>query len=486
MTGGKALSLRARLIAGIAFVAVVLTLVSAIITYTTRHQLIAQVDARLESFTPLRRGIMDRPRDQSQGPRVPTERLGGRGGDDDGRVSDAYVGVLGPDGVLATRLAPNAGDLTSSPPQLDPSTVPRTEAAFATVDSEDGRTTYRVLTQPIAGFVVVTALPIDDVRATITRLLLIEVSGSIVILLALGLVGWWVLHLGIRPVQEMTAAASLIAAGDFAVRLPEAAPGTESAALAGALNQMLGRIQHALDDRAEAESRLRRFVADASHELRTPITTIRGYAELYRHGGLANREALDDAMRRTEQESARMGRLVGDMLTLAKLDEERPLLRRPTDLVRIARDTVADASVSEPGRRITLEVDRPDAVVDGDEDRLRQAVINVVGNALVHTNATVPVSVRIRHHDGRIELEVRDEGDGMDPEIAARVTERFFRADPARSRHRGGSGLGLSIVAATIAAHGGTLSVTSTPGSGTTVRMDLPVVVYGPQDPGTH
>ncbi len=486
MTGGNALSLRARLIAGIAFVAVILTLVSAIITYTTRHQLIAQVDARLESFTPVRRGVLGQFRDPTDGRRDPPDRLGTRPGDNGDRVSDAYVGVLGPDGVLTTRLTPNAVDLTSSPPRLDPTTVSTSAPAFTTVDSEDGRSTYRVLTQPFGGFVVVTALPIDDVQATIARLLWIEVLGSVVILLALGLVGWWVLHLGIRPVQEMTAAASLIAAGDFTVRLPEAAAGTESGALAAALNQMLGRIQHALADRAEAESRLRQFVADASHELRTPITTIRGYAELYRHGGLANREALDDAMRRTEQESARMGRLVGDMLTLAKLDEERPLLRRPTDLVRIARDTVADASVSEPGRRITLEVDRPDAVVDGDEDRLRQAVINVVGNALVHTNATVPVSVRIRHHDGRIELEVRDEGDGMDPEIAARVTERFFRADPARSRHRGGSGLGLSIVAATIAAHGGTLSVTSTPGSGTTVRMDLPVVVYGPQDPGTH
>ncbi len=468
------MSLRARLLAGIAFVAAILTVVSAIITFTTRQQLIAQVDARLETFTPLQRGGAIRARDLGADRRGLAERLTGRPVSDDGRVSDAFVGVVGTDGQLMTQFAPNTGEGTFSPPRLDLGTLSLSTSAMTTVDSEDGQSTFRMLTQPIAGLIVVTALPIDEVQATIARLVWIEVLGSATILLALALVGWWVLHLGIRPVQEMTAAAALIAAGDLAVRLPETSPGTESAALAASLNVMLGRIEQALADRSETEARLRRFVADASHELRTPITTIRGYAELYRHGGLADVAALDDAMRRTEDESARMGRLVADMLTLAKLDVERPLERRRIDLVRMTRDTVTDAALSDPTRRITLDVDRSTAIVDGDEDRLRQAVINVLGNALVHTNAPALVAVRIRHHGEQIELEVSDQGPGMDPEIVARVTERFFRADPARSRHRGGSGLGLSIVAATVAAHGGTLAIDSTPGVGTTVHLMLP------------
>ncbi len=240
------------------------------------------------------------------------------------RSSDAYQGVV-EDGVLSTRFVPNVGDQEYGAPDLSMSDLPADGSRNFTTDSIDGDVTYRVLAERIGDLVVITALPLDDVTDTISQLVWVEVLGSMLILAVLGLVSWWVIHLGIRPVKEMTKTATRIAGGDLAVRVPESANGTESAELAVALNQMLGHIEGALDERAASEGRLRRFVADASHELRTPVTTIRGYAELYRHGGLRDQDALDDAMRRTEQEAMRMGRLVEDMLVLAKLDEQRPL-----------------------------------------------------------------------------------------------------------------------------------------------------------------
>jgi two-component system OmpR family sensor kinase len=308
----------------------------------------------------------------------------------------------------------------------------------------------------------------------VQRLIAVEVLGALAILIALGFVTWWMLRLGIKPVKDMTHTATQIAGGDLSVRVPESAPGTEPAELAIALNLMLGRIEEALDERAESQERLRQFVADASHELRTPITTIRGYAELYRHGGLSNEEDLADAMRRTEQEAGRMGRLVDDMLTLAKLDRHRPLETRPVDIAALATDAAADARAAAPARNITLEVPQGKAMVTGDEDRLRQVIANVVGNALVHTDGSVPIEIRVSADNGSVVFEVDDHGPGMTADVAERVTERFFRADPARSRHRGGSGLGLSIVDATVSAHGGSVDIDSELGRGTTVRLTMP------------
>jgi two-component system, OmpR family, sensor kinase len=303
------------------------------------------------------------------------------------------------------------------------------------------------------------------------------VIGSLAILAALGLVGWWVVHLGIRPIKQMTSTATRIAGGDLTVRAPESAPGTESGDLAVALNTMLGNLAEALDERAASEARLRRFVADASHELRTPVTTIRGYAELYRHGGLTDRAALDDAMRRTEQEAARIGRLVEDMLSLARLDEQRPLTVRPVDLTALARDAASDARATAPDRPITVDAGPTPIVIDGDEDRLRQVIANVVGNALVHTDPDVPVTIRVERDGAVATFSVDDRGQGMTADVAERVTERFFRADPSRSRHRGGTGLGLSIVDATVSAHGGAVAIDSDPGRGTTVRLTMPLAI---------
>jgi two-component system OmpR family sensor kinase len=163
------------------------------------------------------------------------------------------------------------------------------------------------------------------------------------------------------------------------------------------------------------------------------------------------------------------------MLALARLDEQRPLTVRPVDLTALARDAASDARATAPDRPITLEAGATPVVIDGDEDRLRQVIANVVGNALVHTEPDVPITIRVERDASTVTLSVDDEGHGMPAEDAERVTERFFRADPSRSRHRGGTGLGLSIVDATVSAHGGAVAVESEPGRGTTVRLTMPV-----------
>lgn len=459
------LSLRSRLLVGIAAVAVVLLAVSVVVTRTTRDQLVEQVDDRLAALSPQYGERSDplggyQPRPAQPPPSDYRER-----------VSDVFEGFVGDDGELQEFYRPTAGDFGA--PIIDADDLPEAGGSYFSVDSTESGSTYRVYAQRGADGVLITAVPIDDLEATIDRLVLVEVLASLAILGSLGLVGWWVLRLGIRPIKDMTESAKRIADGDLTERVPEGAPGTEAGQLADALNQMLTTIERSVSDQAASEARLRRFVADASHELRTPVTTIRGYAELYRHGGLADQERLDDAMRRTEQEAARMARLVEDMLTLAKLDEHRPLAFTDIDLATIGSDAAHDGRIVAPERTFDVEVSG-DTTVVGDDDRVRQVVANVVGNAIVHTEPGVTIHISAVGDDAGATLTVRDEGGGMPQEIADRVTERFFRADPSRTRHRGGSGLGLAIVDATVAAHGGTVTIESEPGVGTAVALWFP------------
>ncbi len=307
------------------------------------------------------------------------------------------------------------------------------------------------------------------------RLHVVLIAAVAIIIAILGLVVFWVLRLGVRPIKRMTATAGAIAAGDLSQRVPEGRPGTEAAELGDALNTMMTTIEGAFSEKEASEARLRRFVADASHELRTPVTTIRGYAELYRHGGLGDAGDLDQAMRRTEQESVRMASLVDDLLLLARLDEGRPLARETVDLGVLGVDAAADARAIAPDRVVSAEV-TAGVTVEGDEDRLRQVLGNLVGNALVHTPAGTAVSVRVHNGSGRAVVEVRDDGPGMPDELAARAFERFSRADASRSRNGGGAGLGLAIVQAIVVAHGGSVHLSSGPGAGTTVWVELPRV----------
>jgi two-component system OmpR family sensor kinase len=292
----------------------------------------------------------------------------------------------------------------------------------------------------------------------------IALAGGVVAAVLL-LAGWWVLRLGLRPIADLTEVADAIATGERDRRATVGQPGTEAAHLARAFNLML-------DERAATEDRLRQFVGDASHELRTPVTVIRGFTDLYRQGGL-DEAGTEDAMRRIGQESARMAGLVDDLLLLARLDQGRPLERAQVDLSAVIHDTALDATATHPSREVLVDTsDR--LVVMGDDARLRQVIGNLVGNAFAHGGPDATVTLRGHGDDGIAVVEVSDNGVGMDEHTAQHAFDRFFRADGARTRHRGGAGLGLPIAKAIVEAHGGALELTSAPGRGTTVRMVLP------------
>jgi two-component system OmpR family sensor kinase len=333
--------------------------------------------------------------------------------------------------------------------------------------------------------VAVVAAPLDDVDSTVRRLTLLELGIGAGVLVVFALLGYGAVRSSLRPLVQVEETAEAIAGGDLSRRVPESDPGTEVGRLSRSLNAMLAQIEQSFLAQQSSESaarlseeRMRRFVADASHELRTPLTSIRGFAELYRQGAVSDTEELDRVMRRVEDEAARMGLLVDDLLLLARLDQQRPLVREPVDLLVLAGDAAHDASTVDPDRDVTVQVVGDDApIVLGDDARLRQVIGNLVTNALTHTPAGTPVTLRVGadRPTAMAAVEVVDKGAGLSPEQSARIFERFYRADSSRSRSHGGSGLGLSIVAALVAAHGGRVEVDTAPGQGATFRVLLPL-----------
>jgi len=343
---------------------------------------------------------------------------------------------------------------------------------------------WRVLATPATNrtTLVITAADqheIDDaVRELRHRFLLIS-AGALGLM---GLFGYLLVRGGLRPLEEVEQTAEMIAAGDLTQRVPVRRPGSEVGRLASAFNAMIGRIESAFHTSSASEAaargseeRMRRFVADASHELRTPLTSIRGYAELYRQGAVTKPTEVAAVLRRIEDQAARMGLLVDDLLLLARLDQQRPLEREPVDLAVLAVDAVSDAHAVDPDRPVTLKLPDHEVTVPGDELRLRQVLGNLVSNAQRHTPPDTPVEIRLRTTADHALLEVADTGPGLPPEVAERVFERFFRADAARTTENGSTGLGLAIVHAIVLAHGGHVALTTTPGHGATFTVHLPL-----------
>nr|WP_230596420.1 HAMP domain-containing sensor histidine kinase [Rhodococcus sp. 15-2388-1-1a] len=387
--------------------------------------------------------------------------------------SNFFVRSVANDGTVRGPI----NDVAEDVPDLSgtPSAVP------TTVGSEgDAAKEWRVITVTNNEGSTTVGMSLNANQQTVSRLVVLQFYIGAAVLLALAVIAYFVVRRSLRPLREVETTAAAIAAGDLHRRVPEWSEKTEVGRLSAALNGMLSQIQRAFaataasEEAARAsEDRMRRFVADASHELRTPLTTIRGFAELYRQGAMSDIALL---MNRIEGESARMGLLVEDLLMLARLDAQRPLEVRRVDLLTIAADAVHDAKAVSPQRDISLKVLAGPGIpeVDGDDARLRQVLANLVGNAVRHTPESASITVCVGTTQSSVLLEVQDTGPGLREEEAAHVFERFYRADSSRTRESGGSGLGLSIVAALVAAHRGTVRVQSVPGQGATFRVELP------------
>jgi two-component system OmpR family sensor kinase len=362
------------------------------------------------------------------------------------------------------------GEIDLPPPRPGPE-----PAQYFTADASSGSDRYRVRASldPRTNFQVIMATSLEDVDGTLNRLLLIELLVTGGVLIAIALLGLWIVRLGLRPLDSIARTADEIRAGDLTARVETANERTEVGRLGLALNAMLGQIESAFKAREASEARLRRFVADASHELRTPLSGVRAYAELFKRGADRRPADLARAMEGISRESERMSVLVQDLLLLARLDDGRPLEQEPVELDEVAREAVETARAVEPSRPLDLQVES--AVVIGDRERLRQVVDNLLGNVRSHTPPESPATVSVSRENGHALLEVRDSGPGLTDEAAQRVFERFWRADTTRARSRGGVGLGLSIVSAVADAHGGSASAHSEPGGGATFRVTLPL-----------
>jgi two-component system OmpR family sensor kinase len=343
-----------------------------------------------------------------------------------------------------------------------------------TVDGSNGGR-YRVLAggSPSGDQIVVVAVPLTGVQESLDRLLLVEGLVILGVLLVLGFVAWIVVRVGLLPLDRIGHTAGRIAGGDLSHRVESTDPRTEVGRLGVSLNAMLDRLESAFAERQASEDRLRRFLADASHELRTPLSSIRGYAELYRMGATREPGEVERSMQRIEDEAARMGVLVEDLLTLARLDEVADAPHVAVDVAALARDTVEDARATAPDREIALHAETP-VVVSGDADQLRQVLANLVRNALVHTPAGTRIELAAQRENGEVRIEVRDHGPGLPGEDPSLIFERFWRAEGGRERGKDGAGLGLAIVAGIVDAHGGRVSARNAGRGGAVFTVTLP------------
>ncbi|MFG2529345.1 sensor histidine kinase [Streptomyces sp. NPDC048516] len=431
------------------------------------------------------------------------------------------VGVrFGPDGMAdeGAMLSHSTNWLSEDP--LSP--LPRAQVAALNAVPRDGRPhtaelpglgDYRVASTRDGSLAL--GLPLGYVQDTVSQLVVIEECVTVAGLIAAGIAGSTMVGIALRPLRRVAATATHVSElplhqGEVAlhVRVPasESDGRTEVGQVGAALNRMLGHVGAALSARQESETRVRQFVADASHELRTPLASIRGYAELTRRGREQPGPETRHALGRIESEAERMTGLVEDLLLLARLDSGRPLSYGTTDLSPLVVDAVSDAQVAGPGHRWRLELPDEPALVCGDGGRLHQILVNLLANARTHTPEGTTVTARVRAAGpaagpsaagraaaaftaggpaGRrdvVELEVQDDGPGIPAALLPHVFERFARGDASRSRAAGSTGLGLAIVQAVVAAHGGTVGVTSVPGR-TVFTVTLPTAAAAPTAP---
>lgn len=470
------MSLRLRLLLAVGAVALVALVVADIVTYRALSSfLYGRVDQSLDQeHVAIEQSVKNGPAEEAGFPGAP----------------GAFVEVLHASGsVGAVEPARLPGGQSWSP---------RLPAHFTGFQTEPGPgEPYLYLTAPSTtptgplfrvrverlstGGTLIVAIPLLDTRQTLHRLLLIEIAVTAGALTAAGLLGWWLVRTGLRPLTDVERTANAITSGDLGRRVPGDQARTEVGTVARALNTMLGRIQDAFAERdatetelRQSEELLRRFVADASHELRTPLAAVSAYAELFERGASERPADLSRVISGIRTETGRMSRLVDDLLLLARLDEGLPLERRPLELVSLAGEAVETARTVGPSWPIALKAARPLEVL-GDRSALKQVLDNLLANVRAHTPPGTTVRITIRDSGNVATVEVADNGPGFAEEEAARVFERFYRTDRSRSRQRGGTGLGLGIVAAIVDAHGGEVSASAMAGRGATFTIRLPL-----------
>ena len=465
-------SLRARLLAAVLAIAAAGLLLLGGITYVgQRSFLLDRLDDEIALAPPAAAGALG----IGGGPEPPPRGGGGGPPPGSGLPPGTYVEHRGAGGRVDGAQVFDYGQEITADPAL-PDEVPLGRAF--TVDGENGENgdeaRYRVYAEAdrFGSGVTVVAAPLTSVDATLSRLLLLEALVIAGVLLVLGVVAWGVVRVGLLPLDRIGHTAGAIAGGDLSHRVETTDPRTEVGRLGIAFNAMLDRLEGAFGRRQASEDRLRRFLADASHELRTPLASIRGYAELYRMGVARSADDVERSMRRIEDEAARMGVLVEDLLTLARLDEIAEAPHTSVDVASLAADAVADAAAVAPDRAISLHgAER--AVVLGDAHQLRQVLGNLLRNALVHTPAGTPVEVIVAAGDD-VRVDVRDHGPGLPGDDPAALFERFWRAEGGRERGRAGAGLGLAIVDAIVEAHGGRVSAANAEGGGAVFSVAVP------------
>ena len=471
------MSLRGRLLLAVGAVALIALLTADVATYSSlKNFLYQRVDQSLDSaHQPLEQGLSG-------------DGHGGHGGSPDAArfAPGTFVEVRsGDDSISFVTPARFRGGQQYTPSLADHITLPAYDPnnpggdahTYFTVDAtEAGGPEFRVRASTLPdGEQLLIAVPLDDTNATLQRLLGIEAAVTVGALIAAALLGWWLVRVGLHPLAEVEATADAIADGDLDRRVPGDDAKTEVGHLALAFNTMLGRIQDAFAARDATEARLRRFVADASHELRTPVAAVSAYAELFERGANVRPDDLGRVMTGIRAETERMGDLVEDLLLLARLDEGRPLEQEPVELVKVAAQAIDASKAVGPGWQMQLDAAHPVEVM-GDATRLRQVIDNLLGNVRSHTPAGTATTVRLYEDGHDAVIEVADSGPGLTAEESARVFERFYRVEASRSREHGGAGLGLAIVAAIVSAHGGRVSVRSSlehPGAVFEVRLPL-------------
>ena len=498
------MTLRRRLVAVMVVLVTVGLVAFGLVSYSLySHSQYQGVDTQLRSVAPVLGRLVAR---TSSGSTSSANDFGGLqdagpGGPNDRGTplpAGSYVELRSPSGQL---LAPQRSVTcygTCPKPVLPASLSPGgPNGRLLTVASSDGSSSFRVLVRPYVpagrppggggggapvgpvdpvagtgpGAVVVAAIPLVDVTRSLHRLIIDDLAVGAAVLLALSAAGLLVVRRGLRPLERMSATARAIAGGDLSRRASPADGRGEVGQLGAAFNTMMGNIEDAFSERDATEDRLRQFLADASHELRTPLTSIRGYAELYRMGAAGSQEDLDRVMDRIETHAKEMGGLVEELLLLARMDETRPPDRVEVDLSLVAAESCHDLAVTDRDRRLTFGAPGPVPVI-GDPAHLRQAVGNLLTNARRHTPPGTPIEVTVAQDGGVAVLTVRDHGDGLPDEGLAHAFDRFWRADT--SRRGNGAGLGLAIVAAVAAEHGGMAEVANVTGGGAVFTIRLP------------